>query len=56
LLADDGILAFRISAWEGGDFGFFEFLVDSTHVRPPASHALRPSNGARARGFLRRRG
>jgi hypothetical protein len=54
LLADDGILTFRISAWEGGDFGFYEDLVDSTHVRPPAAQALLTSNGARARGLLRR--
>src|ERR1041385_1107461 len=40
LLADDGILTFRISAWEGGDFGFYADLVDSTHVRPPAAQAV----------------
>jgi hypothetical protein len=55
LLADDGILAFHVVAWWNGD-AFFDDHVDSTHVRPPAPHALRAQGGARARGVVRRPG
>jgi hypothetical protein len=56
MLADDGVLAFRVTAWEGGDFGFIEDKVDSTHVRTPAPHARMRSRGARVPNLPRRRG
>ena len=56
MLADDGILAFHLTAWETGDFGFVEDKVDSTHVRPAAPHVMMTASRARVRGSLRRPG
>jgi len=55
MLADDGILAFQVTAWEDGQFAFVDWNVDSTHVRTPGPGGAARDIGAGLRVTTRRR-